>query len=90
MRPDAVVVGGGVAGLTAARELSLAGFSVLLLESSPDVGGKLRLGTVAGVEVDVGAESMLARRHEAVELADELSLEVVHPVAGSTQPPKNP
>jgi oxygen-dependent protoporphyrinogen oxidase len=85
VRPDAVVVGGGVAGLTAARELSLAGFSVLLLESSPDVGGKLRLGTVAGVEVDVGAESMLARRPEAVELADELSLEVVHPVAGSTQ-----
>jgi oxygen-dependent protoporphyrinogen oxidase len=83
--PDAVVVGGGVAGLTAARELSRSGMSVLLLEGSPDLGGKLRLATVGGVEVDVGAESMLARRPEAVGLAAELGLDVVHPVAGSTQ-----
>ena len=85
VRPDVVVVGGGVAGLTAARELALAGLSVLLLESSSLVGGKLRLGTVGGVEVDVGAESMLARRPEAVDLVAELGLDVVHPAAGSTQ-----
>jgi protoporphyrinogen/coproporphyrinogen III oxidase len=85
VRPDVVVVGGGVAGLTAARELGRTGLSVLLLESSPDLGGKLRLGTVGGVEVDVGAESMLARRPEAVGLAAELGLEVVHPATGSTQ-----
>jgi len=79
------VVGAGVAGLTAARELSRAGWSVLVLESSPAVGGKLRLGTVGGVVVDVGAESMLARRPEAVGLVNELGLDVVHPAAGSTQ-----
>ena len=45
VRPDVVVVGGGVAGLVAARDLGRAGMSVLLLESSPEVGGKLRLGT---------------------------------------------
>ena len=84
-RPDVVVVGAGVAGLTAARELSRAGWSVLVLESSPAVGGKLRLGTVGGVVVDVGAESMLARRPEAVGLVNELGLDVVHPAAGSTQ-----
>ncbi len=84
-RPDVAVVGGGVAGLVAARDLSRAGWSVLLLESSPVLGGKLRLGTIGGVEVDVGAESMLARRPEAVELTEELGLTVVHPVAGSTQ-----
>jgi protoporphyrinogen/coproporphyrinogen III oxidase len=85
VRPDVVVVGGGIAGLTAARELSGAGPSVLLLEGSPDLGGKLRLGTVGGVRVDVGAESMLARRPEAVGLAAELGLDVVHPATGSTQ-----
>jgi protoporphyrinogen/coproporphyrinogen III oxidase len=85
VRPDVVVVGGGIAGLTAARELSGAGLSVLLLEGSPDLGGKLRLGTVGGVRVDVGAESMLARRPEAVGLAAELGLDVVHPATGSTQ-----
>ena len=80
--PDAVVVGGGLAGLTAARELGRAGLTVLLLEGSPDVGGKLRTGVVAGVQVDVGAESMLARRPEAVGLAEELGLDLVHPASG--------
>jgi protoporphyrinogen/coproporphyrinogen III oxidase len=83
--PDAVVVGGGVAGLTAARELCRAGLAVLLLEASPYLGGKLRSATVGGVEVDVGAESMLARRPEALELAAELGLDVVHPSAGTAQ-----
>jgi oxygen-dependent protoporphyrinogen oxidase len=83
--PDVVVVGGGVAGLTAARELSRSGMSVLLLEGSAEPGGKLRLGVVGGVEVDIGAESMLARRREGVALVAELGLGVVHPVAGSTQ-----
>jgi len=84
-RPDAVVVGGGVAGLTAARDLAAAGLSVLVLEGSPVVGGKLRLAQVAGAEVDVGAESMLARRPEAVGLAAELGIDLVHPVSGSSQ-----
>jgi len=84
-RADAVVVGGGVAGLTAARDLAAAGLSVLVLEGSPVVGGKLRLAPVAGAEVDVGAESMLARRPEAVGLAAELGIDLVHPVSGSSQ-----
>ena len=84
-RPDVVVVGGGVAGLVAARELSTFGMSVLLLESSPLIGGKLRLAEVGGVRVDIGAESMLARRPEAVGLVAELGLDVVHPAAGSAQ-----
>ncbi|HET8664008.1 MAG TPA: protoporphyrinogen oxidase [Nocardioides sp.] len=85
LRPDAVVVGGGVAGLVAARDLAAGGRSVLVLEGSPEVGGKLRLGTIAGVQVDVGAESMLARRPEAVGLVAELGIDLVHPVAGSSQ-----
>jgi protoporphyrinogen/coproporphyrinogen III oxidase len=84
-RPDAVVVGGGLAGLTAARDLAAAGLSVLVLEGSPVIGGKLRLGSVAGVEIDIGAESMLARRPEAVGLAAELGIELVHPASGSSQ-----
>jgi protoporphyrinogen/coproporphyrinogen III oxidase len=84
-RPDAVVVGAGIAGLTAARDLAASGLSVLVLEGSPRVGGKLRLASVAGVEVDVGAESVLARRPEATALMAELGIEVVHPVSGSAQ-----
>jgi protoporphyrinogen/coproporphyrinogen III oxidase len=79
-----VVVGGGIAGLTTARALARAGRDVLLLEGSGELGGKLRLHSVAGVEVDVGAEAMLARRPEGVELARELGLPVVHPATSSS------
>ncbi len=79
-----VVVGGGVAGLVAARALAAAGDRVLLLEGSPVLGGKLRLAEVAGVTVDVGAEAMLNRRPEGVDLARGLGLPVTHPaVLGS-------
>ncbi|MFJ1704118.1 protoporphyrinogen oxidase [Kitasatospora sp. NPDC088346] len=64
-----VVVGGGIAGLAAAAFLSAGPGRVTLLEGSGRLGGKLMTGEVGGVRVDLGAESMLARRPEAVELA---------------------
>ncbi len=78
-----MVVGGGIAGLTAAHLLG-ADREVLLLEGSPDLGGKLRTAEVAGVAVDVGAESVLNRRPEAVDLLRELGLPVVHPASSSS------
>jgi len=81
---DVVVVGAGIAGLTAARELSSTR-EVLVLEGSPLIGGKLRLASVAGVKVDVGAEAMLNRRPEGLALARELGLEVVHPTAATSR-----
>ena len=80
-----VVVGGGIAGLTAARDLAAAGHGVLLLEASPAVGGKLRRHPVAGVLVDVGAEAMLNRRPEGVDLAVAAGLEVEHPAVVSSR-----
>jgi len=81
-----VVVGGGIAGLTAAYVLGEEpDRSVLLLEGSPRVGGKLRLAEVGGVTSDVGAEAMLNRRPEGAALARELGLPVVHPVATRSQ-----
>ena len=38
-RADVVVIGGGIAGLTAARALREAGRDALLLEASPRYGG---------------------------------------------------
>jgi protoporphyrinogen/coproporphyrinogen III oxidase len=75
-----VVVGGGIAGLSAAWSLAAAGERVLVLEGSDRVGGKLRTGSVAGVEVDVGAEAMLARRPEGVALVRDLGLNEVSPL----------
>ncbi|MFZ3597579.1 protoporphyrinogen oxidase [Streptomyces sp. BH104] len=74
-----LVVGGGIAGLAAAHRL-LAGSErggpvhVTVLEAAERLGGKLRTGEIAGTRVDLGAESMLARRPEAVGLAREVGL----------------
>jgi oxygen-dependent protoporphyrinogen oxidase len=69
-----VVVGGGISGLAAAHRLLGHGKCVTVLEASDRVGGKLYAGDIAGVPVDLGAESMLALRPEAVELAREVGL----------------
>lgn len=78
-----VVVGGGISGLAAAASLKRQApdLRVTLLEGAPDVGGKLRLAEVAGITLDVGAESMLNRRPEATSLAREFGLadRLVHP-----------
>ncbi|MGN0063777.1 MAG: protoporphyrinogen oxidase [Nocardioides sp.] len=83
--PDVVVVGGGIAGLAAARDLALTGREVLLLEASPRPGGKLLTAQVAGLGVDVGAEAMLNRRPEGVALAGEMGLDLVHPTGASSR-----
>ncbi|MFF4590747.1 protoporphyrinogen oxidase [Streptomyces sp. NPDC001388] len=69
-----VVIGAGIAGLAAAHRLVRRGTRVTVLEASERVGGKLLPGEIAGVRVDLGAESMLARRPEAVALAREAGL----------------
>ncbi|MGF1426973.1 protoporphyrinogen oxidase [Kitasatospora sp. LaBMicrA B282] len=77
--PEVVVIGGGIAGLAAAAHLGGAAGGpararVTLVEAGDRLGGKLKAGEVGGIRVDLGAESMLARRPEAVELARAVGL----------------
>lgn len=76
-RPHVAVVGGGIAGLAAALEVldALPDVDVTVLEAGDRFGGKLRTDAVAGLLVDVGAESLLAVRPEAVGLARRVGLE---------------
>ncbi|MFJ3892478.1 protoporphyrinogen oxidase [Streptomyces sp. NPDC090083] len=69
-----VVIGAGIGGLAAAHRLLDSGVRVTVVEASDRVGGKLLPGEIAGSRVDLGAESMLARRPEAVALAREAGL----------------
>jgi len=80
-----VVVGGGISGLAAAYHLRASGAEVSVLEASAQIGGILRVSDLAGLPVDEGAESLLNRRPEAVELAREIGLgdDIVYP-AGVT------
>ncbi len=70
------VVGAGIGGLVAALDLREAGCDVVVLEGADQVGGKLRVDDVGDLRVDVGAESMLARRPEAVDLAARVGAEL--------------
>ncbi|RYJ28359.1 protoporphyrinogen IX oxidase [Streptomyces sp. L-9-10] len=80
-----VVVGGGIAGLAAAHRLLGAGVRVTLLEATARLGGKLRTGEIEGAPVDLGAESMLARRPEGVDLAEAVGLgELLQPPTATT------
>ena len=81
------VVGGGIAGLSAAwfaRELDPAA-EITLFEGFRQVGGKLAVGEVGGVAVDLGAEAILNRRPEGVDLARAVGLgvDLVHPATAS-------
>jgi protoporphyrinogen/coproporphyrinogen III oxidase len=73
--PVVAIIGGGIAGLAAAYALRGAGVAVTVLEGSPRLGGKLAVSPVAGIEVDAGAEALLARRPEGVGLLAELGLD---------------
>jgi phytoene dehydrogenase-like protein len=56
---DVIVVGSGIAGLTAAAYLSKEKLNVLLLEKESDVGGLLGAFTVDGHVLDKGARSII-------------------------------
>lgn len=79
--PHVVIVGGGISGLAAAWFLTQGPngprASVTVLEAADHFGGKLRTTEFGGLTVDVGAESMLATRPEAVNLCREVGLETV-------------
>ncbi|MEU8887557.1 protoporphyrinogen oxidase [Streptomyces sp. NPDC048442] len=74
LKAHVVVVGGGISGLAAAHRLVGSGARVTVLEATDRLGGKLEAGEIAGAPVDFGAESMLARRPEAVALARAVGL----------------
>lgn len=64
MRHEALVIGGGVAGLTAALNLADQGFPVVLVERAPALGGRLRstlLGWDGGSAVGGIADELIGR-----------------------------
>ena len=82
-RREAIVVGGGIAGLQAAHTLARAGLAPLLLESRGTPGGLVFGAPIGGVWVDLGAESFAKRSRAVAALCADLGLEVVDPAGGS-------
>ena len=73
-RADVAIVGGGIAGLSAARALHQQGLSFVLLEAAPRWGGVIRTEREAGFLLEGGPDTVLASKPEAVELCGALGL----------------
>ena len=74
--PDVTVVGAGLSGLTAARELANAGLDVRVLEARDRSGGRTQVTEVGGVTVDLGGEWVDEAHTELRTLISELGVEI--------------
>jgi len=72
---DVVVIGGGLAGLSAAYTLLGRGVDFLLLEASERWGGVVRTEVAGGFLLEGGPDAFFAQKPEALQLCRELGLE---------------
>ena len=78
-RWDALVIGGGIAGLTAAWDLVRAGLRPLLIEARGYTGGLVAAGPIGGTRMDLGAEGFVVRGQAATSMLAELGLHTAAP-----------
>ena len=78
-RWDALVIGGGIAGLTAAWDLVRAGLRPLLIEARGYTGGLVAAGSIGGARMDLGAEGFVVRGQAATSMLAELGLRTAAP-----------
>jgi oxygen-dependent protoporphyrinogen oxidase len=69
-----VVVGGGIAGLTAALELAEGGAAVTVVEAGRRFGGKIATSRVDGLIVEAGADSFLSSKPAGLALCQRLGI----------------
>ena len=82
--PLVVIIGAGLAGLSAARRIARDGIDVTVLEASNRVGGRITTIDLAGTQVDAGPEAIVTYQPGGLALCRELGLgdELVAPTPG--------
>jgi phytoene dehydrogenase-like protein len=76
VRSEIVIVGAGLAGLTAAAELHRRGSEVLVLEAGDGVGGRVRTDAVDGFLLDRGFQVLLTAYPTAAQVLDMGALDI--------------
>jgi monoamine oxidase len=72
---DVIVIGAGMAGLTAARALAEAGRKVLVIEAKDRIGGRIWTQHIGDESIEMGAEFIHGRPPELWALIDEAGIE---------------
>src|SRR5207247_877131 len=85
--PQVVIIGAGVAGLTAARELAAAGARVLVLEARDRLGGRVLTHHTPDGPVELGAEFVHGAFPETLGVVQEAGLRARACRRGSASPP---
>jgi monoamine oxidase len=85
--PEVVIIGAGVAGLTAARDLSAAGARVLVLEARDRLGGRVMTHHAADGPVELGAEFVHGAFSEILGVVDEAGLRLREVGRGAPRQP---
>lgn len=74
--PTVIIIGGGLSGLTAARQLHQAGIDFLLLEASDRLGGRVKTDLLDGFRLDHGFQVLLTAYPEAQKWLDYQQLDL--------------
>jgi monoamine oxidase len=85
--PEVVIIGAGVAGLTAARELSTAGARVLVLEARDRLGGRVLTHHAPEGPVELGAEFVHGAFREILGVVEEAGLRLREVGRGAPRQP---
>jgi monoamine oxidase len=72
---DVIIIGAGMAGLTAARALAEAGLKVLVIEAQDRIGGRIWTKHIGDEAIELGAEFIHGRPPELWALIDEAGIE---------------
>lgn len=72
---DVIIIGAGAAGLTAARELSIAGLSVIVLEARDRIGGRINTHRDS-YPIELGAEFVHGKPPETLKIVERARLKL--------------
>ena len=74
LEADAIVIGGGIAGLSVAYELQRQNIPFVVLERSGRAGGVILSEEIDGYTIDAGPDALLVQKPDGIRLCEELGL----------------